>query len=130
MTNSETKAKYASCVLIKNDQGLYLALERSDGKGFGFPGGKVDPGETFLEAAIRECFEETGHVVSCDLSVEPYTAICGSHMAATYMAKTAAIGTPTHSHEGKVVWATKGQLINKSEFGQYNKDCLDYFENS
>lgn len=24
-----------------------------------FPGGRLDPGETYLEAAVRECFEET-----------------------------------------------------------------------
>lgn len=37
-----------------------LMVQRSDGHGWAIPGGHVDPGETGLEAAIRELAEETG----------------------------------------------------------------------
>ncbi len=47
----------AVCVVLEND-GKYLAVSRKDNsKDFGFPGGKVDPGETGIEAIKRETFE-------------------------------------------------------------------------
>jgi ADP-ribose pyrophosphatase len=37
-----------------------LLVERADGHGWAVPGGHVEPGETGLQAAIRELAEETG----------------------------------------------------------------------
>jgi len=41
-----------------------LMVERGDGYGWAVPGGHVEPGETGLEAAIRELAEETGLTVT------------------------------------------------------------------
>jgi 8-oxo-dGTP pyrophosphatase MutT (NUDIX family) len=41
-----------------------LMIERGDGYGWAVPGGHVEPGETGLEAAIRELAEETGLTVT------------------------------------------------------------------
>lgn len=40
-----------------------LMVERGDGYGWAVPGGHVEPGETGLEAAVRELGEETGLAV-------------------------------------------------------------------
>jgi ADP-ribose pyrophosphatase YjhB (NUDIX family) len=40
-----------------------LMVERGDGYGWAVPGGAVDPGETGLQAAVRELAEETGLVL-------------------------------------------------------------------
>lgn len=37
-----------------------LMIEREDGHGWAVPGGKIDPGETDLQALVRELAEETG----------------------------------------------------------------------
>jgi 8-oxo-dGTP diphosphatase len=52
-------------IIIKDDQGRSLLLKRSmDSKNnpgkWDFPGGKIDPGETFDQALQREVLEETG----------------------------------------------------------------------
>jgi 8-oxo-dGTP diphosphatase len=45
----------------KNSQGKYLAVTRRFSRtDWGFPGGKVDPGETPQQAIMREMKEETG----------------------------------------------------------------------
>lgn len=52
--------KQASCALIIKD-GLVLASHRRDNpNSWGLIGGKIDAGETPLQAMIRETIEETG----------------------------------------------------------------------
>lgn len=47
-------------VLALDAAGGVLLVRRADDGTWGLPGGGVEPGETWLEAARRECREETG----------------------------------------------------------------------
>ena len=47
-------------VLIENEKGQLLLQKRSDNGEWGIPGGAMEPGETYKEAAAREVFEEVG----------------------------------------------------------------------
>lgn len=53
--------KPAALAVVPNDGKLLLVRRRNepDAGLWGFPGGHVDPGETVLEAAVRELREET-----------------------------------------------------------------------
>ncbi|MEO4051837.1 NUDIX domain-containing protein [Solibacillus sp. CAU 1738] len=54
-------------VLVKYDGKWLCAIHRN--RGVEFPGGKQEPGETLIEAAIREVYEETKVHVS---DVQPF----------------------------------------------------------
>ncbi len=51
-------------VLIENNEGKVLLQKRSDTGDWCVPGGALEPGETYIEAATREVREEVGVEVS------------------------------------------------------------------
>ena len=51
-------------VLIENEKGKVLLQRRSDTGEWCVPGGALEPGETYIEAATRELSEEVGIKVS------------------------------------------------------------------
>lgn len=54
-------------VCICNDQGELLLQARDHAQTkWGFPGGALEYGESYMQAAIRECREETGYEVAID----------------------------------------------------------------
>ncbi len=57
--------KKASCVLIvnKKDQTFLSVSLKNDHEDMNLPGGRVEKGETYIQAGIRETKEETGITV-------------------------------------------------------------------
>ncbi|ARI79051.1 NUDIX hydrolase [Halobacillus mangrovi] len=49
-----------STVIVQDKQNRVLLQLRSDTNEWGLPGGAMEPGESFVETARRELFEETG----------------------------------------------------------------------
>ncbi|CAG9335418.1 unnamed protein product [Blepharisma stoltei] len=49
-----------SVVVVRNFDGKWLAVKETRNRGWWLPAGLVDPGETFVDAAHRECLEESG----------------------------------------------------------------------
>ncbi|GAB3934047.1 NUDIX domain-containing protein [Kribbella albertanoniae] len=52
-------------VVIENDAGEILLIERSDNCNWAVPGGAIDLGESMAQAAVRETKEETG--IDCEI---------------------------------------------------------------
>ena len=48
------------CGIILEHDNQILLQHRTDQDVWGIPGGVMEPGETFLEASVRETYEETG----------------------------------------------------------------------
>ena len=48
------------CMIYRDDQILLQNRKKADWQGYTFPGGHVEPNESFTDAVIREMKEETG----------------------------------------------------------------------
>lgn len=61
--------KSASALIREPITGMILAVSRKDDHtSFTLPGGKIDPGESFQQCAVRELLEETGYQFTPSLS--------------------------------------------------------------
>lgn len=70
MPNPQTLKLVAGCILQKD--GKYLLVQEKLPKAYGkwnLPAGHADPGESTVDAAVREVKEETGLVVIADKEV-------------------------------------------------------------
>lgn len=115
----------ASVMIIKKND-LFLAITRGlNSDLIGFPGGKTEVGESPKETAIRECFEETGFLVSnC---IELFTDIVNGEQdfETTAFFATNFSGSLKESDEGNLFWTTKEDFINKSPFAKFNKKVFE-----
>lgn len=116
----KTKTAFGVSVLIMKDGKVLGVARRADPNDFALPGGKVDPGETEKEAAVRECFEETGLVI-WNLK-EVLRRNVGPDTGVTFVCDWA--GTPTtQSGEPECKWVEPKELT-KGVFKEYNTTLL------
>ena len=71
----------SACVLIVNEKNQLLLQKRADNGFWAYPGGSMEPGETFEECAKREALEETG--LEC-LNLQYFTHKAGEEMHYIY----------------------------------------------
>lgn len=99
--------------VIADAEGAFLVGLRPAHKRHGgyweFPGGKLDPGETFAAAAARELWEELGVVVTG--VGQPLLTVRdpGSSFAISFI-PVRINGTPVCREHDAVCWASLGQL--------------------
>lgn len=119
MTNKHQKV--AACCVVVADDGKFLAVSRkNDPTDFGFPGGKIDPGETPKQAARRELREETG-LIATDLRLLYVSE--DEHGYVTYSFLTEVEGTIDTSESGVIRWVTADVLLAGS-FSEYNHEVF------
>lgn len=115
--------KLSALSLVTRLDGHVLAVWNRNHKGWGLPGGKVEPGESPRDTQRRELFEETG--LSTDFAVHAYVAEnTNGRMVHVYM--VAAKGDPHEVEEGSpVVWVTWPFLLKESPFRDFYRGLLD-----
>ena len=102
--------------MIYDDHGNILVQDRLDPEwpGITFPGGHVEPGESFTKAVIREVWEETGltieHPRLCGLKQFPEED--GTRYIVMLYKANRFSGELRSSREGNVFWIKRSELEN------------------
>ena len=102
--------------MIYDNQGNILVQDRldPDWPGVTFPGGHVEPGESFTKAVIREVWEETGLTIEkpqlCGL--KQFVGDDNSRYIVILYKTNRFSGELRSSEEGKVFWIKRNELEN------------------
>lgn len=111
MSRTETVELTVLCLLHQNGQYLLQDRVKKDWKGFTLPGGHVEPGESIVDAVVREMQEETGLTVQnprlCGVKHFP---IKGGRYIVFLFEATEYEGTLCSSEEGRMHWISVEEL--------------------
>ena len=121
-----------ACALVFNSQGQVLVVTRPGcSEHVCMPGGKLEEGETFQEAAVRETTEESGVVAAGHRLVQVYRAPCvGDENVPLFDVAMFLLLDPLTDIPGSLEtdvearWAPLSVLLEASPFADYNRDGL------
>lgn len=131
------------CMIYDGDRILVQNRNNPDWGGVTFPGGHVEPGESFVESVIREVKEETGldikNVQLCGIKQWTDKKKLYRYIVLFYSTNSFS-GDLLSSDEGEVFWIKKDELKNykladgfDSMFEVFDNDALSenyhWFEN-
>ena len=124
-------------VVIENDTGEILMIERSDNGNWALPGGAIDLGESMSQAGVRETKEETG--IDCEILgvlgiyTDPkhiilYTSNGEARQEFSILLRGHATGgTPTPSSEStRVRWISPAEL-NDLQMNDTMRRRIDHY---
>ncbi|MGW1894203.1 NUDIX hydrolase [Streptomyces sp. NPDC002004] len=110
---TEKQAGVAAAIIVHERRVLMVRRRVSEGSlCWQFPAGKVEPGETREDAAVRETREETGLAVAAvkrlGERVHPETGRLMSYIACEVLSGTAHIAAPDELAD--LAWVTHGEM--------------------
>ena len=113
----EEQAVFTVLVLVTDPDGRILVEDRLDEswKGLCLPGGHVEKGESFTEAAIRETLEETGLLIEAPrlCGVKQFQTKTDARYVVFFYKSDRYSGTIHSSAEGEVFWIPREELKDR-----------------
>ena len=110
-------AVFTTLILVENEKGQLLVEDRKDPDfpGICFPGGHVEKGESFTEAAVRETYEETGLTISDPhlVGVKQFQTKKDERYVVFFYKATQFTGELHSSDEGEVFWISREDLSHR-----------------
>lgn len=101
------------CLIHNEDSFLLQDRVKEDWKGYALPGGHIEPGESIVDAVVREMKEETGLIIKtprlCGIKQFP---IEGGRYIVFLFETDQFEGKIVDSDEGKMYWVKKSELSN------------------
>ena len=133
---SRTENAELTVLCLIHDENRYLLQDRvsDDWKGYTLPGGHVEPGESIVEAVIREMKEETGLTIRNPklCGVKQFPLKDGDYAKGRYLVflyETSAFeGEIVSSDEGAMHWVEKKDLPNVNLVEDFH-DLIDVMMN-
>lgn len=116
------------CMLYRGEEILLQNRVKTDWRGYCFPGGHVEPGESIVDSVIREMQEETGLTVKtpklCGIKQFP---IDGGRYLVFFFKTDIYEGELSSSEEGKMEWISRKDLPNIQKVTDF-MDMLKVFD--
>ena len=111
MSRTENVELTVLCLIEDGDRILLQNRVKKDWQGYTLPGGHVEPGESFVDAVIREMKEETGLTVEDPrlAGVKQFPIKNGRYVVLLFKA-TQWTGELVSSEEGQMEWVEYGKL--------------------
>ena len=118
-------------VMVTDGDGRILVQDRLDPgwKGLCFPGGHVEPEESFVRSAIREVYEETGLTIESPklCGIKQFPTADGRYVVLFFRADRY-MGVLRSSAEGPVFWVSPEEL-EQYELTEHFTEVLEIFLN-
>lgn len=115
MARSEP-AVFTNMCMVYDHNGNILVQDRKnpDWPGVTFPGGHVEPGESFVESVIREVWEETGLTIENPVlcGTKQFQDEDGARYVVLFYKTDRFSGELKSSDEGEVFWIPRNTLAN------------------
>lgn len=112
MAKTETAVFTNMCMITDGDKVLVQDRKKPDWPGICFPGGHVEPKESFVESVIREVYEETGLKIKDPVlcGTKQFQDEADARYVVFFFKATRFSGELRSSREGEVFWIDRKDL--------------------
>ena len=114
MAHKEQAIFVNMCMVTDGSKVLVIDRKKKDWPGITFPGGHVEKNESFVEAVIREVYEETGLTIQDPVlcGTKQFQEDENTRYVVFFYKATRFSGALTSSGEGQVFWIERNELTH------------------